>query len=1539
MDFVNAAGWFFLPERSLRPGSQARFCDKGLPMRERKVATTVCPSNVFRRVPMCLSPCSFPGLISAAIVGLAVFLTPQTLSGDELWQNFDDGDTSWWVPQAGAWTVQNGAYVQTDKSGPNYRYTLLNFPLNDGYIEFDATVLEKNTWTSPFGSFGVIWKYIDGNNYGRSRFGSYRQADALEYADGQEHEMSLGAFQPELGRTYHVKAVLDSSSNTVSVILDGVVRVVLRDLLPGRVGRFGLFTESHTKFDNVHAVRNDGLSAALLVSLTPQTESVILDGVVRVGRFGLFTESHTKFDNVHVVRNGGLSSPSIVSLTAGEGTYVETFDADVRWADLNGNWDVIDGAMRQTGTYWGRMKVVASKWIVDGTIRFTAMVDPDAQPAAWNCLGVVVKWISSEQYIYIRIGAYGGVYMFAQDGENEYEQHMGGLTPVPGRWYVVEAAVAGDQVSLSIDGVSYGTATVPLSGVAGRIGFYTENVSAFDDLTVTGVEDRPEEPPFPTGTAEYAVEFATYRADVPNDLEAFSVHGTLNLYVRNPGDGAAILDRLTYDGQTPEQLLQTGRISWYRQRPYWIAPGEVGEISIRFNGISESQCQAFRANPFQMLNVPTEITAQNGVSLNTTTALSTRMEPMQINFVAFSTDLRTIYVYVQNNRKVLYGDGLRFALSTVEVNGEDVTSRTTFGETRIYDDVVPLEIRLDSSLLYGREVVITISTVEGVRCGYTCRAVPSEFHVWVWIASNQVRNDYLRDIYNHCISAVGGAVSDPDNILGMDLIPFGNRNNMERVYFMPHEYVTPGIKAVWIDEVDKGEVVPLWQRWSESIEFSALDGTTYPLQVFNIMQPWSSVGIAFGELGEGVVHEYGIGGGPAAGRNGEDFPLTSSLGWREYRVARRPFWPYFRCGELAMFVDDRYPALNPNTQRVIDPREERFILYGTLMLGAKGFFHWLYGASYSETGEYYVDGPQLRISLGGVPANRMVAGFEVPKEYYDALMATWDEVGRVAAEVRSIGPRLARSDVSYRARIVSSNPDTAPNGGPAVEASALVSGVDTIILVVLNLNIDSTWSWQSPIGVRSYQPIDTTVAVKVPSWLTPVDTFTVDIDTGVQDITGTTAGDELRFTLNGLAVQKIIVITSDPEMRGRVEQELRGFRDRLHLINGTVLPYSEDFEDGFADFLEVQSGNWQVNAGSYETTPTVGTDAVSLLKLADPLPPDVSVAATISSLPGSRGYYSNAVVIFDYQSPTNFKYAGGFMGTDYWRIGHVEGGSWVHDESVPQRLISMTDYDIEVLLNGSTVTLLAGGQVKATFDFGESLTDGAVGLGTHNAVSKFDIFEVKVPPPTVVDVLVSSTAWAGSFLTELGSTGYSIPVGSGDQLLALPWIDIDQIRIVFNKHVVIQESDLSLLGVNVPTYTFTDFSYDSGTFTATWTLANPIDVDKLLIVLSDTIQDQAGSSLDGEWTDGSSMYPSGDGVAGGAFQFRFNVLPADVNQDATVLGNDVILTRNAQFTFPGDGGYSIFYDVDGSGSILGNDVINVRNHQFTSLPSGDPTLP
>ena len=124
----------------------------------------------------------------------------------------------------------------------------------------------------------------------------------------------------------------------------------------------------------------------------------------------------------------------------------------------------------------------------------------------------------------------------------------------------------------------------------------------------------------------------------------------------------------------------------------------------------------------------------------------------------------------------------------------------------------------------------------------------------------------------------------------------------------------------------------------------------------------------------------------------------------------------------------------------------------------------------------------------------------------------------------------------------------------------------------------------------------------------------------------------------------------------------------------------------------------------------------------------------------------------------------------------------------------------------------------------------------------------------------------------------------------LPWSNINQVQIVFSENVTVSQASLDLTDLAVAVAT-SGFSYNATTFTATWTLANPIPADTLNLVLHSTgampVKDTNGNALDGEWTNSTSVYPSGNGTAGGDFDFAFNVLPGDANGDGIVNSQDL----------------------------------------------------
>ncbi len=231
-----------------------------------------------------------------------------------------------------------------------------------------------------------------------------------------------------------------------------------------------------------------------------------------------------------------------------------------------------------------------------------------------------------------------------------------------------------------------------------------------------------------------------------------------------------------------------------------------------------------------------------------------------------------------------------------------------------------------------------------------------------------------------------------------------------------------------------------------------------------------------------------------------------------------------------------------------------------------------------------------------------------------------------------------------------------------------------------------------------------------------------------------------------------------------------------------------------------------------------------------------------------------------------------------------------------------------------------------------------------------------VTPPQVTSVSVSSPAWSSSFRNYLqthglGSDGYAIPVGDGDQLDPLPWVNLRQIRISFSEDVVVANDDLLVSGSQSASYTLlpSGFTYHAPSHTATWTLAANLPADKLLLSLDSGpagIRDAAGNALDGEWDNptstsdrSSDTFPSGNGLAGGDFHFRLNVLPGDTNGNQRVQLTDVAQTLAKIGVKTTSSRYNPRNDVDGSGTITTSDMLAVLVRVTDALPRRDPPKP
>ncbi len=179
-----------------------------------------------------------------------------------------------------------------------------------------------------------------------------------------------------------------------------------------------------------------------------------------------------------------------------------------------------------------------------------------------------------------------------------------------------------------------------------------------------------------------------------------------------------------------------------------------------------------------------------------------------------------------------------------------------------------------------------------------------------------------------------------------------------------------------------------------------------------------------------------------------------------------------------------------------------------------------------------------------------------------------------------------------------------------------------------------------------------------------------------------------------------------------------------------------------ADGFFVDNGNFTASGGRYQVSPsTQGGDASSVFYVDALLPTYFEMTATINAKKPTGGAKSNAYLIFDYQSATDFKFAGINISTNKLEIGHHDASGWVVDKSgsVPGGLKSDTDYNLFLAMNGSNVILVVDNTTTMTYTFAprtdaygtHALNEGMVGLGANNSTASIDNVVVQRLAPTI----------------------------------------------------------------------------------------------------------------------------------------------------------------------------------------------------------------
>jgi hypothetical protein len=120
------------------------------------------------------------------------------------------------------------------------------------------------------------------------------------------------------------------------------------------------------------------------------------------------------------------------------------------------------------------------------------------------------------------------------------------------------------------------------------------------------------------------------------------------------------------------------------------------------------------------------------------------------------------------------------------------------------------------------------------------------------------------------------------------------------------------------------------------------------------------------------------------------------------------------------------------------------------------------------------------------------------------------------------------------------------------------------------------------------------------------------------------------------------------------------------------------------------------------------------------------------------GWKANAYVIFDYFSPTDFKFAGIDVAINKLQVGHRTAQGWVIDKQTNAQFVPNTFYDILIAIHGTNVTAVVGNKsLNHTFPArildGESvgLNKGLIGVGSDNSRGVYDNITAQVLPPQI----------------------------------------------------------------------------------------------------------------------------------------------------------------------------------------------------------------
>ncbi|WP_160167120.1 Ig-like domain-containing protein, partial [Rhodopirellula baltica] len=363
-------------------------------------------------------------------------------------------------------------------------------------------------------------------------------------------------------------------------------------------------------------------------------------------------------------------------------------------------------------------------------------------------------------------------------------------------------------------------------------------------------------------------------------------------------------------------------------------------------------------------------------------------------------------------------------------------------------------------------------------------------------------------------------------------------------------------------------------------------------------------------------------------------------------------------------------------------------------------------------------------------------------------------------------------------------------------------------------------------------------------------------------------------------------------------------------VDGTIASYSITAGNTGSAFAIDGSGNITVNGPlDFETASTYSLSVLAT---------DDDGATDLATVTVNVGDVNDAPVVPDLQAFTVAENTAG---------GTVVGTILATDEDAGQSLsyslagAGVSDFTIDPSSGVVSVAPAADLDFEtapSSYNLTVTVTDNGTPTESTSATVTINLSDVvDEVGPRINAVRVNSTTWTDLFrdfvdydedstpdflrtnhFNDGEAAGYEIPFGS-EQATTLTWLGLNEILVDFDEDVFGVDADDfqidGVAGVNADSTpgaipSIINVQYDASARRATITLNQAVQAAAVNVtVLSDGIWDASGNPLDGEWTNDvePASGKSGNGIAGGDFEFRLNVLPGDVDKGSGTVNGAV----------------------------------------------------